>query len=109
MSIHHKRGCEGVPTAKMLPDTNLEGRPNSKTCPPSPNPSSSLKVKAKNPTMPYMVIVTTMVNKCKLSKCDDQQAHLLMQMSYSNKSQIYHLTTKIIIAQVYNGVLHLNT
>ena len=90
----------------MLTDTNLEDNP--KTCLPSPNPSSSLKVKAvKTPQCLIWQIVTSMVKVNKwLNKCDDQHDRLQIQMSNNNKSHTYHVTTKTITEQVYNGVKH---
>ena len=59
----------------------------------------------KNPTMPYMAIVTSMVKaliKCIFNNCDDQQDHSQVKTSEykRNESQIYQLKAKVIIAQL---------
>ena len=97
MPIHHKRGVRGYQTTRCFQIQFW--RRQFKTCPPSPNPSSSLKVKAvKKPTMPYMVIVTSMVKavtKCIHKTCDDQQDHtrwrwmftIIMNHRYINQNR----------------------
>ena len=79
---------KGVWGYSNRPDVNRYkfGKAQTKTCLPSPNPSSSLKVKAvKTPEFPYMVIVTSMdkaLTKCTHRTCDDQQDHTRWRWMY---------------------------
>ena len=79
---------KGVWGYSNRPDVNRYkfGKDQTKTCLPSPNPSSSLKVKAvKTPEFPYMAIVTSMdkaLTKCTHRTCDDQQDHTWWRWMY---------------------------